>query len=177
MVRTTSSNTTENVNPFNVVAFSGLVILDPPSDNWTRTIYVNNIRKESTGARWVESTNIVSNTKTRGKTTVSRGRPYTYYSRYNKITKTNVTKTTKVTRRIEKSFTNTLVGPSEEKDFVESTKVSSKVDPFMRSRNVGFYASGLKPLTNHYHFLDSGIPDIVPKLTEIEMNIWYIFCI
>ena len=39
----------------------------------------------------------------------------------------------------------------------------------MRSRNVGFYASGLKPLTNHYHFLDSGIPDIVPKLTEIEM--------
>ena len=38
----------------------------------------------------------------------------------------------------------------------------------MRSRNVGFYASGLKPLTNHYHFLDSGIPDIVPKLTEIN---------
>ena len=32
----------ENVNPFNVVAFSGQVILDPPSDNWTRTIYVNN---------------------------------------------------------------------------------------------------------------------------------------
>ena len=40
----------------------------------------------------------------------------------------------------------------------------------MRSRNVGFYASGLKPLTKHYHFLDSGVPDIVPKLTEIEMN-------
>ena len=34
----------ENVNPFNVVAFTGQVILDPPSDNWTRTIYVNNIR-------------------------------------------------------------------------------------------------------------------------------------
>ena len=160
----------ENVNPFNVVAFSGLVTLDPPSDNWTRTIYVNNIRVESTGARWVESTNIVSNTATRGKTTVSRGRPYTYTSGYQKITKTNVTKTTKVTRRIEKSFTNTLVGPSEEKDFVECCKSSSTVDPFMRSRNVAFYASGLKPLTNHYHFLDSGIPDIVPKLTEIEMN-------
>ena len=40
----------------------------------------------------------------------------------------------------------------------------------MRSRNVGFYASGLKPLTKHYHFLDSGIPDMVPKLVEIEMN-------
>ena len=40
----------------------------------------------------------------------------------------------------------------------------------MRSRNVAFAASGLKPLTKHYHFLDSGIPDIVPKLIEIEMS-------
>ena len=40
----------------------------------------------------------------------------------------------------------------------------------MRSRNVAFAASGLKPLTRHYHFLDSGVPDIVPKLIEIEMN-------
>ena len=39
----------------------------------------------------------------------------------------------------------------------------------MRSRNVAFAASGLKPLTKHYHFLDSGIPDIVPKVFEIEM--------
>ena len=39
----------------------------------------------------------------------------------------------------------------------------------MRSRNVSFAASGLKPLTRHYHFLDSGVPDIVPKLIEIEM--------
>ena len=83
----------------------------------------------------------------------------------------NVKRSTQVTRRIERSFTNTLVGPSEEKDYVESTKTSSNVDPFMRSRNVGFYGSGLKPLTKHYHFLDSGIPDIVPKLTEIEMNL------
>ena len=168
----------ENVNPFNVVAFTGQVVLDPPSDNWTRTIYVNNIRLESTGARWVESTNIVSDTKTRGKTTVSRGGTFTRTStsRSGRTTYTKTqrlrkkTSSTQVTRRIEKSFTNTLVGPSEEKSYVESTKISSIVDPFMRSRNVGFYASGLKPLTKHYHFLDSGVPDIVPKLTEIEMN-------
>ena len=168
----------ENVNPFNVVAFSGLVILDPPSDNWTRTIYVNNARIESTGARWVESTNVVSDTKTRGKTTTTRGRKYTRTStsRSGRTTYTKTktlrraTSSTQVTRRIEKSFSNKLVGPSEEKDYVESTKVSSIVDPFMRSRNVAFYASGLKPLTKHYHFLDSGVPDIVPKLTEIEMN-------
>ena len=168
----------ENVNPFSVIAYNGLVVLDPPSDNWTRTIYVNNIRRESTGARWVESTNIVSDTKTRGKSTVTYGGKYfkrtsqnfgINYAAYGYHARKKRT-STQVTRRIEKSYTNTLVGPSEEKDYVESTKVTSNVDPFMRSRNVGFYASGLKPLTKHYHFLDSGIPDIVPKLVEIEMN-------
>ena len=74
------------------------------------------------------------------------------------------------TRRVERAFTNTLVGPSEERDYVESTKVSSKADPFMRSRNVFFSTTGLKPFTRHYHFLDSGIPDIVPKLIEITMS-------
>ena len=161
-----------------MVAFSGLVLLDPPSDNWTRTIYVNNARIESTGARWVESTNIVSDTRTRGKTTSTRGRTYnrTRTTRSGRTTTTRrqtlrkVNSSTQVTRRIEKSYTNKLVGAGEEKDYVESTKVTSIVDPFMRSRNVAFYASGLKPLTKHYHFLDSGVPDIVPKLTEIEMN-------
>ena len=40
----------------------------------------------------------------------------------------------------------------------------------MRSRNVGFDANGLKPSTKHYSYLDSGIPDIFPKVTEIEMT-------
>ena len=156
----------ENVNPFNVVAFSGLIVLDPPSDNWTRTIYTTTARIESTGARWVENTNIVSDVKTKCATSTKKGPWYQHgYQR-----KRNITTTTQCTRRIEKSFSNTLVGPSEEKDYIESTKVTSQVDPFMRSRNVAFYASGLKPLTKHYHFLDSGVPDIVPKLTEIEMN-------
>ena len=49
-----------------LLRFQVLVVLDPPSDNWTRTIYTNTTRIESTGARWVENTNIVSDTKTRG---------------------------------------------------------------------------------------------------------------
>ena len=40
----------------------------------------------------------------------------------------------------------------------------------MRTRNVHFSANGLKPLTKHYHYLDNGIPDIVPKLVEINMT-------
>ena len=94
-----------------------------------------------------------------------RGRTWSWWQGVRRTT----TSTTQVTRRVERSFTNTLVGPSEEKDYIESVKTSSAVDPFMRSRNVAFAASGLKPLTRHYHFLDSGIPDIVPKLIEIEM--------
>ena len=40
----------------------GGIVLDPPSDNWTRTIYVENVRQESTGATWAE----VANTKAIG---------------------------------------------------------------------------------------------------------------
>ena len=162
------ATTTENVNPFNVIAFHGVVHLDPPSDNWARTIYVNNKRIESTGARWVENTNIVSRTSTRGRTNTSR-RIRRRRQGNTTFTDTITTNRTRITDRVERSFTNTLVGPSEEKDFIESTKTSADVDPFMRSRNVAFAASGLKPLTRHYHFLDSGVPDIVPKLIEIEM--------
>ena len=158
------ATTTENVNPFNVIAFHGVVHLDPPSDNWARTIYINNKRVESTGARWVEKTNVVSRRSKRGRTNTSN-----QISRRGRDTILTTTSRTKVTTRVERSFTNTLVGPSEEKDFIESTKTSAAVDPFMRSRNVAFAASGLKPLTRHYHFLDSGVPDIVPKLIEIEM--------
>ena len=176
----------ENVNPFNVVAFAGSIRLDPPSDNWTRTVYVNNVRTESTGARWVETSNVVSNTAVRGRshshsrletriagrgrrTFMGRRRGHFHGQRFHQV---RVTETrTRVTRRIERSFTNTLVGPSEERDFVESTKITGRdVDQFMRSRNVYFQASGLKPFTRHYHFLDSGVPDVIPKLVEIEMS-------
>ena len=44
----------ENVNPFNVIVFMGGIILDPPSDNWVRTIYTEENRQESSGAKWVE---------------------------------------------------------------------------------------------------------------------------
>ena len=33
-----------------------------------------------------------------------------------------------------------------------------------------FNANGLRPLTKHFHYLDNGIPDIVPKLVEINMS-------
>ena len=51
--------------------------------------------------------------------------------------------------------------------FVESIEVAQ----FMRERNVAFGASGIKPHTRFYTFLEgsSGI-DVIPKLIEITMN-------
>ena len=161
----------ENVNPFNVITFAGGVVLDPPSDNWTRTIYIDDFRIESTGARWVETANIISNTTTTDvgvnvvNNTIQADQDIFEGNHTERVTTT----TTTTTQRVERSFTNTLEGPSREFDYVESVKVDSQVDPFMRSRNISFNVSGLKPKTRHYHYLDSGSPDIIPKLCEIEM--------
>ena len=47
---------------------------------------------------------------------------------------------------------------------------SSRPDPFIRSRNVGFDAFSLTPGVRHYPYFEgrSGI-DIIPKLLEISM--------
>ena len=162
----------ENVNPFNVIVFMGGVILDPPSDNWTRTIYVENIRKESTGAQWAEVANeVVLGTideKVLSSTVVDDKRDPDY-NHYRRRIRT-IGQTIASTQKIKTTYQNVLQGPSHEYDYVESIKTTSEADPYMRSRNVFFSANGLRPNTRHYHYLDNGIPDIFPKLVEINMT-------
>ncbi len=166
------ATTVENVNPFSVIVFMGGIILDPPSDNWTRTIYVENVRQESTGATWAE----VANTKKVGplKETKVGSEPTgkdiddpdsDWYRDRIQIVK-NIYEQT---QKFKTTYKNVLEGPSKEYDYVESVKTTSEVDPYMRSRNVYFNANGLKPLTKHFYYLDNGVPDITPKLVEIEM--------
>ena len=160
-----------NVNPFDVLVFVGGIILDPASDNWVRTIYIDDHRVESTGATWAEHSNIVSDTTAIDTdVSVTSTEVETDQDEFdgNHIDTTTTTTTT-TTNTVETSFSNTLEGPSREFDYVESVKVSGQADPFMRSRNVAFSVNGLKPLTKHYHYLDSGSPDIFPKLIEIDM--------
>ena len=66
--------------------------------------------------------------------------------------------------------TRTVLGDVEE-TFTNDRIVSSLPDTHIRSRNVAFDASGLKPNTRFYAFFDStsGI-DIIPKLIEISMD-------
>ena len=54
--------------------------------------------------------------------------------------------------------------------FIDTIKTSSVPDTHIRSRNVVFHTSGLRPVARFYPFFDStsGI-DIVPKLIEINM--------
>tara|TARA_B100000945_G_scaffold182337_1_gene146196 strand:+ start:20129 stop:27685 length:7557 start_codon:yes stop_codon:yes gene_type:complete len=162
----------ENINPFNVIVYVGGILLDPASDNWTRTIYIDDHRIESTGAEWAESSNVVSdNTTVATDVSVTDAEVEADQDLFdgNHIDTTTTTTTT-TTRTIETSFTNQLEGPSREFDYVESVKISGEADQYMRSRNVAFSANGLKPLTKHYHYLDSGSPDIFPKLIEISME-------
>ena len=160
-----------NVNPFEVTVFVGAVQLDPPSDNWVRTIYIDNYRTESTGAKWIEQANIVSDVTTVGTTvdvteTDVEADQDIFDGNHTDIT---TTKTTTTTQKVETSFTNTIEN-LREFDYVESVKVSGTADKFMRSRNVGFAANGLKAFTKHIHKLNTGTPDIFPKLIQIEMS-------
>jgi len=161
----------ENINPFNVIVFAGSVIIDPPSDNWTRTIYVDDYRTESSGATWAEQANVVSDTTTVDTdvdvTETEIGADQQIFE--GNHTDTTTTTTTTTTHSVETSFTNSIEA-LREFDYVESVKISGATDPFMRSRNVAFNGNGLKPFTKHYHYLDSGIPDIFPKVVEIEMT-------
>ena len=152
----------ENVNPFNVIVYVGGVQLTPPADNWTRTIYINHKRTESTGAKWVQEATVHTDVDKKVEyVTYKKGR-----GRNEKKTKKFVTTTTTKTT----TYKPKLVGPSKEFDYVENVKITSTVDPFMRSREVYFLANGLKPDTKHYHFLDSQQVDIIPKLVEIDMQ-------
>ena len=153
---------TENVNPFNMTVFVGGVMLDPASDNWTRTIYIDDQRTESTGASWVQEANVRKDyyNRTEYRTYKKGG------GRGERKTKAINVRTTVTTT----TYTPKLTGPSREFDYVENVKISSTVDPFMRSRNVYFAANGLRPFTKHYHFLDSQQVDVVPKVCEITMS-------
>ena len=153
---------TENVNPFNVIVFVGGVTLDPQSDNWTRTIYINDQRTESTGAKWIQEASVTVDVDNKTEYVTYR----TGGGRGEKTTRAFTTTTTTTTTK----YTPKLTGPSREFDYVENVKVSSTVDPYMRSRNVYFAANGLRPFTKHYHYLDNQQVDLIPKVCEITMQ-------
>ena len=73
-------------------------------------------------------------------------------------------------RNIEVSGGSKTITGTVAKTYVEKKQISSKPDDHIRSRNVGFSADGLRPVTRFYPYFDytSGI-NLIPKLLEISM--------
>jgi len=146
----------ENVNPFNVVSYNGVVRLNPESDSWVRTITLNDVVKTTfttltvtpkSAQRWINRNNALP-----VFARIRNGRRGTWQWLYNK--------------KPRKRATGAIIV-----DEGEYNVISEGEDIFMRSRNTGFYANNLRPLTRFYQFLDgnSGV-DFIPKLIEISNN-------
>ena len=126
-----------------MIEFVGNIVLTPASDSWTRTIVT-----EGSGVRNVIGRPIVSRNPPSAPIGLLPGqRPPVLGGR-----------TRFIGNRLESSFVETIRGPV-------------VPDTHIRSRNVAFSASNLRPLQRHYAFFEntSGI-DIIPKLTEISMT-------
>jgi hypothetical protein len=150
----------ENVNPFNIVVYNGTVTLDPAVDSWTRTIQLAD-RTIDRGVTRTNDVNLVNslrdnitkNVRVRG----GRGR--------------------RARRRLARRLGNfrfrassTSSGSFDTVDTSIRNEVVGNQDQwFIRSRNVKFNASNLKPNTRYYQFLDGRSEvDVIPKLIEIE---------
>ena len=133
----------ENVNPFHVIAFDGIVELTPASDSWVRTIRLNDSTTRTTLNRSRTDIRNIVNGRNRGSNFSGGGFDF---------------RGSTTSRRTEVRTT------TEAADVITSTGD----DRFMRSRNTAFDASLLRPVQRHYQFFDgqSGV-DFIPKLLEI----------
>ena len=79
---------------------------------------------------------------------------------------------TRDTGVMSRTGTRTIVTEQFDQESIGDRTVSRDVIPFMRSRNVSFFAKKIKPLTRMYPFFDG--QDVtkycVPKLLEIAMT-------
>jgi len=138
----------ENVNPFNIIEYTGTIRLEPSTDTWvtnkaeTKKVTKKKFKTLTNRSRQFRSRNVVGKPRT-GRTTMT----------------TSTSSDRKVTSSKSSAITNT------------STDIDVKTtdDPFIRSRNVTFFADGLKPFTRYYSFLDGSKKlDVFPKYVEIK---------
>ena len=171
------ATTVENVNPFNVIVYSGDIKLSPEIDNWVRTIQLpdKNIDITLNSSRTLTNnlTSNISVTLTPINTQTNDAVISEIFGVGNfgdvvtginaSITSSTATNTTSNTTTTENydtvSNTNTTI---------RNVLISSSNESFMRSRNIQFSVSNVKPSTQFYQFLDgnSGV-DFIPKLIEI----------
>ena len=157
----------ENVNPFNIVVYNGVVQLQPEVDSWTRTVQLQDVNARNRFRQGVNLSNNLDLTQDRSFVLPLAPRfrggggniGNTFRNFANRISGT-----TSASSTASDSFDTVDT-------FIRNQVVSTPDEEFMRSRNVEFNASNLKPNTKFYQFLDgnSGV-DLIPKLIEISNN-------
>jgi len=143
------ATTTENVNPFHVVEYSGEIKLSPNTDNWVRTIRIP--------TQFIRNTvNITSTIDVWGNT----ARQVLFWE--------NREDSSQIPQNI-RDILNQLRNPKRTASRrTQEILLSSGIEKYIRSRNISFFGTGFRPLTRHYQFFDShSNVDFIPKLVEI----------
>jgi hypothetical protein len=176
------ATTVENVNPFNVIVYSGDIKLSPEIDNWVRTVQLpdKNISVTLNSSRTLTNnlTSNVSVTLTPINTQTSENIRLANVRRRAPDGRTNVTISNATNTVTSSTATNTTSNTTTTENFdtvsntdttIRNVLISSSNESFMRSRNIQFSVSNVKPSTEFYQFLDgnSGV-DFIPKLIEIS---------
>jgi hypothetical protein len=180
----------ENVNPFNVFSFIGVISLNPSSDDWVETeiapINVVNVEgnfdalSREIGAdqngfgpqqwnSWVEDWSGATTT-----TNTSWG-PWQHHQnmRNNRgqwfVGRTGSTTTTTNGIIERRTGTQQRVVATFEQQSLGDRVINRQTVPFIRSRNIAISAEKLKPFSRYYSFFDNiAVSDyITPKLIEL----------
>jgi hypothetical protein len=172
----------ENVNPFNVFSFIGVLTLNPSSDDWieTEVAPINVVQVEGnfqSQARLIGADqngfapiqwNAWQEDWSGARTTTNTS--WGSWSRSgNWVSRTNTTTTTTTGIIERRTGTQQRVVATFAQQSLGDRVVNRQTIPFIRSRNVGVTALKLKPLTRYYSFFDNiAVTDYTtPKLIEL----------
>lgn len=179
----------ENVNPFNIIVYTGTIQLNPSSDSWTRTIQLQD-RTVNAGVRR-QSVNLVNNLNhtlrhnltnnlsqnlnlnliSNQNISVRRGTqlPGLQFANFNASGSTSSFSSSTASSRVVSNSSSTASDSFDTVDTsIRNEVVGLEDEVFIRSRNTEFVVSNLKANTRFYQFLDGNSQvDVVPKLIEI----------
>jgi len=164
----------ENVNPFNVIVYTGDIKLDPDRDQWIRTIQLPDKHVSNTIAMpSINITNNVSNnvvTTSNSFTNTTTERVIYGMGNWEDTSTSDPTYSLSSTSSSSTSSNTKKTGTISDYDTtIQNVKISSAEEKFIRSTNIGFSVTNLKPSTQFYLFFDSNSAvDFVPKLVEIS---------
>ena len=184
---------TESVTPFIISLWRGSIDLTPASDNWvdTERLEANIINVEGDFTQQIQALGenfgldpqegfgaVVWNSweeiwsGVRRDERIETSREWESFWGGTRQWQTDVRVTREITEsQQQRSGVRTVVSEQFDRESDGDRLVSRDLISFMRSRNVQFVGSRLKPSTRHYAFLDGRniTPYCVPKLIEINM--------